>query len=372
MKSSARVVIGLGVVLVAVGSVTYLNRRSGDGGKRVSIVTADQRPVSTIRVAPEALVETIERTGELRAHQDVVLTAEVPARVRGTPKGFGDTCHRGEVVMRLDASSYQIAGQQAQAALEQARAELDHAERERQRAEHLSDVMPTQEVDNARSRVRTAQAQVQAAEASLRMAQRNLRETVLVCPFDGEIAHRHVDVGQLVGGDSPLVRVVSGGDLELTVQLSSAELSRIEPGQEVDVWDPALPDRHYPATVERIGVAADPATRTFPVRIRVPRGDTGPRPGQLVQAKIVVQKHPDALAVPEEALVEADDKPAVFVVRGGNARLVPVALGPRIAERRVVTKGISAQDRVIVVGHHGLSPGDAVKVVDGVADDGAR
>ena len=365
LKSSTRVVIGVGVILLVVATITYLNRHQDGGADPVSVVTAAQRPVTVIRVEAKPLVESITHSGELRAQEDVVLTAEVPARVSATPKGFGDACKKGEVAMRLDASSYQIAGQQANAALEHARAELERAEREQGRAEQLRDVAPAQELDNARSSVRAAKAQVDAAEAALRLAHRNLRETILRCPFDGEIAERFVDVGRLVAGDSPLLRVVSTGDLELTLRLSSAELSRIEPGQEADVWDPALPDQHYPGVVLRIGVAADQATRTFPVRVRVPRGQTGPRPGQLVQALIAVAKHPRALAVPEGAVAGGNGKPSLFVVRSGRAHRQTVELGPRIGVQRLVQSGLEAGDHVIVVGHVGLNDGDAVAVVDG-------
>jgi RND family efflux transporter MFP subunit len=351
-------------MVIAVGVVTYLNRAPSSGAGLVQEVERSRRPVQITVVEPASLTESLEHTGVLEAYRDVVLTAEVAGKVQKIHKDLGDICENNETLIQLDPESYRIALQQAVAALKQARSQRDQADRELQRTEQLSkrSVVTAVDLERAQSGANTSQALVEQAKAAASMARRNLRQTAIRCPFDGNVAQRMVEVGQLVGPQSPLARIVDTRQLKLTVTVSAAELSRLRVGQKVTLTDPALDELRYDGEVARLGVAADPVTRTFPVEVVVAGGPDGPKPGQVVRAFVELAVHERALAVPADALVTDGPAPCVFVARNGTAARVTVVAGPRIDSQVIIRQGLQAGDQVIVVGQHGLMPGTPIAV----------
>lgn len=362
MKTSTKIIGGVVALVIVVGVVTYLNRTQSSGAGLVSDIELTERPVQTMAVEPRRLVETIAHTSTLEANRDVILAAEVAGKVQKVHKDLGDVCQKSEVLIQLDPATYGIAVKQAKAGLQQARAAFEQSKRDLGRAEllHQRQVGTAHELERAQSGEKTAAAMVEQAEAALRMAQRNLHETTIRCPFDGVVAQRMVDVGQLVGPQTPLARFVDTTKLKLTLTVGAAQLARLETGQKAKLTDPSLPELTYQGEVARLGVAADPITRTFPVEVTVPGGEGGPKPGQVVRALIELAVHENVLAVPRDALRGETAEPSLFVATDGKAREVRVVTGPRIDSLVIVREGLSAGARVIVVGHDNLKTGDSI------------
>jgi RND family efflux transporter MFP subunit len=371
MNTSTKYFLAVLAAAIAIGGITFLNRADNGNGKLVNKVDRSIRPIETTVATPTTLEETIERTGVLEPARDVQLTSEVAGKVRRVHRDLGDSCKTGETLISLDAETYRIALQDALASLEHTRAGLSEAERNHGRAEKLEarDLASDQDMDRARSAVDTARAMNQRAEAAVALARRNLREATIRCPFPGVVAERMVDVGELVGPQTPLMRFVDHKELKLTLTVSAAELSRLRVGQPVDLADPSIPGAAYRGSVARLGVAADPATRTFPVEVSV---EPGPRPGQVVRSVIHVAVHESAMVVAIDAVRFTESGPCVFVVDGGTARRRMVELGARVGNRVVVASGIEPGDQLVTVGVHGLESGDAVRPVDRPAEAGAE
>jgi len=363
MKSSTRYFLVLLGAVLAIGGITFLNRADNGNGTLVNKVDRSIRPVETLLAAPTTLDETIERTGVLEPMRDVILTTEVGGKVRRIQRDLGDACRTGETLIALDSEIYRIALQDAEGSLKQARAGLAEAERNLERAEKLKarKLASEQDMDRTQSAVDGSRAGAQRAEAAVALAQRNVREATIRCPFAGVVAERMVDIGQLVGPQTPLMRFVDNQSLKLTLTVSAAELSRLRVGQPVSLTDPSIPDAEYKGEIARLGVAADPTTRTFPVEVNI---EAGPRPGQVVRSVIHVAVHQDVVALPADAITFTDEGPCAFVVRNGTAVKKMVQLGARIDDLVIIASGIAANERVIVVGVHGLETGDAVKPVD--------
>lgn len=365
MKSSLRIVIGAVFVALVIGGITFYNRVKSSGGELVETLKRDKTPVRTEVLRPQDLKETVLHTGALAAQRDVTLTAEVVGKVIKKHKDLGDSCKRGQALLQLDAESYRIALLQADAVLRQGQAQLAQAKRDLERTRQLAkrSTVAAQTVERAHTAVQTARAGGKQAEASVRLARRNLRETSIRCPFDGTVAEVTADVGQLVSQQTPVARVISAGSLKLQVKVPAADLARIKVGQRVDLVDPANPSLRYTGTVKRLGVAGDRVTHNFPVEVTVPTKDGVPKPGQVVRSTIVVAEHRQVLTVPDHAIIRQGDAVSVFVVRRAKAVKSPLTLGPRVGQRFIVQAGLSAGDRVILVGHQGLEPGAAVEVV---------
>lgn len=366
MKSTSKILIGLAVVAVGIGVVTFLNRLQKTNKELVREVKRTTTPVRIQVVQPATLTETIGYTGTVRGLHDVFLTAEVAGKVLRVLKDLGQQCRRGETLLKLDAESYGIALQDAEAAQKQARVQLEQARRDLKRAEQLKQrsALAEEALERAQTGVAANQAQLARAKAGVKLARRNLRETTVRCPFTGRLAQRMVDPGQMVSQQTPLARLVDTAALKLEIKVSAAELGRLGQGRPVVLFDPTVPEERYSGKVSHLGVAADKITHTFPVEVMVQPESGRPRPGQVLHASIEVASHPGALAVPADAVVTEKGKAWLFLMQGGKASKVEVALGPQIKDRVIVTRGLKAGDVLIVQGQHGLADGAQVERVD--------
>jgi RND family efflux transporter MFP subunit len=371
-KSKAKIVGFITVLVVVLGAaavLTYMNRAPVSDGTLVSAVESDRRPVKTLVVRPVAMVERLTSTGVLRARRDVVLTAEVAGEVIKVHKDLGDRCDKGELLVRLDGEGYRIALAWATAAVKQSQVSVEHAERDLQRMKKLSGKAITpQQLDAAEGGAASGAAALEQAKAGLRAAKRNLRETQVRCPFGGNVAQKMVELGQMVGPQTPLARLVDTDRLELEIAVTAAELSRIEIGIPVDLDDPEQPGRASRGTVSRLGVAADEMTRTFPVEVEVDGAAEGLRAGQVVRASLELARHEAALAVPVDAVLGSGSQRKLFAVQGGKARELSVVTGPQIDGRVIVVTGLEPGTEVVVVGGDELADGAEVEVVNDAPD----
>ncbi len=359
------IVLVLLAALVGIGALTYMNRSEAPDGTLVREVTLSKHPVQTRVAKPVTLVEKLASTGVLKAEQDVILTAEVGGKVQQVRKTLGDPCKKGDLYLQIDSESYRIGLAQAKAALTQSEVALDHAERDWRRMEKLkaSAVVTAQQLDGAEQAVRAGRATVAQARAALKQAQRNVRETKVRCPFTGFVAERMIDPGQAVGPQTPLARLVDMNNLKLVLSVTSGKIGRLRVGQKVTLSDPNLPGQTFSGAVSRLGVAADPQTRTFPVEVKVNQDESGLRAGQVIHVSLELEEHRDVLAVPIEALIVATEQKSVLVVNGESAKKVPVEVGPQIEGDVIIRSGLKPNDEVIVMGGNNLVDGDAIEVV---------
>jgi RND family efflux transporter MFP subunit len=366
MKRSAKIVIGIIVLaLLGIGILTYRNRGSLVSTEEVSKVVIQKRPVQTVVLAPQTLQEQLFATGVLGAKQDVVMQSEVAGRVKKVHKQLGEKCRRGETLVQLDPETYQISLAQAKAMVGQSKVRLDQAKRDWDRMEELKEsaVATAQQLDQAEGSRNTAAAALDQAQAALRASQRNLRETNIKCPFSGFVAEQKVEVGQTVGPNIPVARLVDLRKLKLTLNVTSGALSRIKVGQTVELYDPALPDKTYGGAVSRLGVAADANTRNFPVEVLVDESKSGLRAGQIIHATLTLQEHVDVISIPVDALIKTIEGDKAFVVSDGKAKQVSVRIGPQIGEQIIVVEGLKKGDEVISVGGQELQDDTEVEVI---------
>jgi membrane fusion protein (multidrug efflux system) len=366
MKRSAKIVIAVIVLaLVGIGTLTYRNRESVVSTELISEVIIQKRPVQTVVLAPQTLQEKLFATGVLGAEQDVIMQSEVAGRVKKVHKQLGEKCRRGETLVQLDPETYQIAVAQAKAMLAQSKVRLGQAKRDWDRMQALKEsaVATAQQLDQAASSQSTAAAALEQAQATLRGAQRNLRETTIKCPFSGYVAEEKLEVGQTVGPNISVARLVDLKKLKLTLNVTSASLSRIRAGQSVELTDPALPEQTYRGVVSRLGVAADANTRNFPVEVQVDESEGALRAGQIVHATLALKEHVDVLSIPVESLITRIENNHVFVVVDGIAKKKTVRTGPQIGEQIIVLDGLKNGDEVVSIGGQELTDGTEVEVI---------
>jgi RND family efflux transporter MFP subunit len=364
------------------------------GGKRQQ----GPPPPPTVLVAPVTRAD-VPLFIEAVATIDGYVNADIRARVRGYLEKQlykdGAVVKSGQTLFTIEPTEYTAALSSARASLARARAAQDHHKVLAERDEGLfkTGVVSRQDVDNANASVADADGQVQAAQAAVQQAQLNLSYTIIKSPLDGVAGLALVRVGNLVGQDGPtLLTTVSQIDpIRATFPMSETdyvkypyrsknldsrdlawakkEFVKLDSGGATDEGDPGvelvLSDGSVYAhrgVVVAVNRQIDVNTGTIQVQALIPNPTGDLRPGQYGRVRIRrTDAGVGALTVSEKALISVQGTFSVGIVGPDNkVQLKRVELGPASGGQRIVQKGVSEGDRVVVEGVQKISDGAMV------------
>lgn len=333
-------------------------------------------PATRVDVA-EARRESVSvraaSVGTLEAEQRAELRAEVEGVVAAIPVAEGAAVSRGELLVRLDARELAAQASAAEAAVERSRTEAENfrARLERNRGLLEAGAISPQALDDLESGYRAAQARTAEAEANLRLARRGLEKAVVRAPFAGRIGARSFYVGDYVREGDVLMELIDDDLLRVAFDLPEEYLGRVEMGSAVAVSARSLPGREITGRVAFVSPRVEPATRTLAIEAEIPNAERLLRPGQFVDVEIELEVRPEAVVVPEEAVVPRGGENFVFVVADGTAELREVALGERAPGRVEVVSGLAAGERVVVAGQQKIQDGSPVEAAAAAPRSGA-
>jgi RND family efflux transporter MFP subunit len=218
--------------------------------------------------------------------------------------------------------------------------------------------------------VAEAEAALAQANASLAASQTLANRSVVRAAFDGIVAKRFHNPGDLVEASSgdPVLRVIDPARLEVVASVPLADAPRITIGAPARLSGTPLSASESALHVLSRPAAVDPGTATVPVRLGF-AGETNLPAGAPVAVDIQAEQHDAALLVPAAAIVREGDETAVFVASGGKAERRPVEIGLSEGAQDEVVSGLHEGEMVIVDGQAGLPDGAAISV--GGAEEGA-
>jgi multidrug efflux pump subunit AcrA (membrane-fusion protein) len=176
-------------------------------------------------------------------------------------------------------------------------------------------------------------------------------------PLSGRVVDRHVVPGDSVEPNAHLLEVADLAEVLAVGHLFEGQISRVKVGQKARVHVPSYPDAVFEGTVERIGSALDPATRSLPVYVRVPNGGSKLLPRMPAQLAVVVASTDAALAIPRTALLGDFGSEFVFVeedAERGLFKRVAVVRGLADDQFVEIVEGLLPGDRVVTVGNYSL------------------
>lgn len=398
MRRFVNIVLGIGALAAAAGLLAFL-------------FAPEPVPVDFAEVSRGDMVVTVDDEGETRVKEIYVVSAPVAGLLRRIEKHAGDVVIAGETVIALiqptdptflDARSRgqaeaavraaEAATALADAAVVQAEAELEFARSDYERAESLSarQTISRRELERAVLQVKTREAALLTAQASLRVQTFEL-ETAraqlispgqalsqssgaccveLRAPASGQVLRVLFESESVVAAGTPLVEIGDPADLEIVVDLLSAESVKIAQGAEVwiEEWgggqmlkgevrrvEPSATTRVSALGIEeqRVNVIIDIID---PPSVRTALGH-----GFRVQAKIVFWRGGDVIKVPLGALFRDGSDWAVFVAADdGTARLRKVTIGQRNAIDAQIVAGLREGEQVIL--HPSDRIGNGVRV----------
>lgn len=327
------------------------------------------RSAPLIEVTVQELVSQTWRTtvstfGVVEALEEVNVAAELSGTVSAVHINEGDRVTSGQLLLELDPEKRQFAVEQAEQQIQHARAALKEAQLKLQRRRNLAEkkTISTEAVDSAQLAMDLAAAAYQQALSSAQLANRELEDTRIFSPTEGLVDVRAVDVGEAVQAGASLVTLQAVQGLRVQTWVSEADISRVRAGEPALVTVSGLAGGQYEATIEWVGVNADPATGNFPVKL-ILQGDTAAlRPGMTARAELQGISVPDALVLPEAALVDRNRRRVVFVVDNGVVHLREPLLAAGFSNRLQILEGLAAGDKVVIAGQPLLLDGDSVTV----------
>jgi RND family efflux transporter MFP subunit len=338
---------------------------AGCGGKDQPPPAAAAGPKPAVvevgAATPGPLDDTRSFLGHAKPVSEVVLAAGVSGRLISVVGRTGDRVQAGQVLVELERDLLAPALDALLAQEAQTRAELDQAKRELARVRTLQPPAVTEaERERYEARVKVLDAQRRSQAASVEQLRAELARHTVTAPFDGAVRARLAEPGGWVSPGTPLLELVSAGELEIEVSVSSDIEAQIELGQEVQIEGPT-------PTVARVaGVVPvlDPMGRTLLVRLTVDAPPAWLLGGAAVRVIFpFAQDAPGAVVVPRDALVRGPAGNRVIKVADGAGVPVPVRIVGAAGDRALVQgEGLSAGDSVVTRGNERLRPGQPIEV----------
>ena len=311
---------------------------------------AGDQPAAAVRVATvrmEELPGFSEVTGTVRPVQHAVIAAKVMGAIEELPVTLGQRVKAGDLLAKIGAGEISARMLQAQSQLNQARSDL-----ERERTLLAKGASTPDMVKSMEDRFAMTQALVSEAEVMLGY-------TTILAPFDGVVARRPANAGDLALPGMPLLEIEGIGDFQIEAGIPDSLAARLAVGAPLTVEIPAT-GAGFEGRLVELSSAADPLTRTVPAKLSVP-ATVVVRSGQF--ARVQVPGSPvRALLVPAAAVTMFGQMERVFVVEDGRAALRLVKTGTVRGDRVEILAGLTDGDRFVVDPPAGLREGRPLKI----------
>jgi membrane fusion protein (multidrug efflux system) len=364
------------LALVACGPNGHDKGGKGHGGPGAGMPPPE---VNVATVAPQSLPVVFEYVGQTAGSREV----EVRARVTGIllRRNFreGGPVKQGQSLFTIDPAPFEAAMARAEADVAAAQARLEQARRNAARLKPLyaEKAVSQKEYDDAVSGEAIGAADVNAARARLTEARLNLQYTKVEAPVSGVASRALPSEGTLVSGPNVLLTTVTQVDpIWVNFGIPDNEAARLQ--KETQAGRMSIPKNFevelrladgsvYPKTgkLSFEDVRISPATGTREARAELPNPDGVLRPGQFVRVILKGASLPNAVTIPQRAVLEGPQGKFVYVVdEKGTAQSRPVEAGEWSGDSWVITSGLKAGEQVIVDGVMKLGPGAPVKVAE--------
>lgn len=302
-------------------------------------------PVEVAVARQDTVRDEVPATGDIEAVQAIDLRPEVSGRLVDILVAEGTEVAKGTPLVQVD--DLELRAQVAQAA-----ADADLARQALERTRQLMQQSASSTAD-----LEKAEAQARSTQAQLDLLKLRLDRTTVRAPFAGVVGQRYVSLGDYVNNTTRLVSLQTVNPQRAVVQVPERFAEEVHSGQIVKFTVAALPGRAFAGVVDFVDPVVQLPGRTVLVKARVPNESRVLRSGMFIEAQLVTALRPNAVVVPEEAIVPVQGATFIYAVVDGKAKRRQVELGVRTPGFVEVTRGVAAGDQVVVGGLELLADG---------------
>lgn len=346
--------------LIATGLVATISLIAGCNKETPPEVTVNPPAVDVVSVTVQQVQPWDSFNGRVGAMETVSVLPRVGGYITQVAYKEGSEVKKGDLLFVVDQRPYRATLASAQARLEQARASLGFAKQQNQRAQQLikSSAISMEEAEQKRNAYDQGVAEVHAAESEVTAAALNLEFTEVRSPIDGRTSRAQLTVGNLAVADqSALTSVVSQDPVYVYFDPDEQTFlnyqKRLKASQSTAVRIGLANDenRLYEGALSFVDNHLDAATGTIRARATVKNPDKFLMPGLYANVELSVGESQEQTLVPERAILSDQDKKYVYVLgHDDKAEKRYIEPGKRVGQKRVVTTGLNANDRVLVSG----------------------
>lgn len=317
----------------------------------LGVTWAAEVPLVTVCRVRRGVVfeDTAFAQGTVRAKESATIAARVPGTIDELLVAEGATVKKGDVLFRVDRANLENAVKLAEIA--DRKAALDFRRMTRLVAEGAV----------TRDAFEKAEVQAKSAALQLAVARKNLADSEACAPFDGVITEKRRDMGDFVSPGAPVLRMDNTSAYEIRFALNASDYGKVKVGETGVRLAPAAgasgaPTNGFPVAYRSPSV--NPATRTFEIRIAVPKTDDL-APGMIRDATVVFARTTSD-ALPAAAVNPLNGTNCVAVVRGGRLAVLPIAAGVEQNGMRAV-RGVPPDTDVVAAAMLLFNEGDEVR-----------
>jgi membrane fusion protein (multidrug efflux system) len=304
-----------------------------------------------VEVAP--LQQSILLVGSFEAPEEVTVVNKVQGEVVEITVEEGHRVKQGQLLARIDDDKIQ-------ARLLDTRARMTLAESTYTRVKELkeSNSISNQEFDQAL-------AELDRAKAALILLEEELEDTRVPAPMDGQLGEIMVSKGQIVPQGQVLMELVQVDPLEIRFEVPEQYLNVVKEGLRVDITTDVYGDDVFTGKVDFLAPRLRETTRTLLVKASVPNPDGKLKPGMFGNVKLILNEIPDALFVPESAVMQRGSSTMVMIRNAaGRSEMRPVKVGIRQGGRMHIESGLAPSDYVVAEGLIKTFPGMLLNFVE--------
>jgi membrane fusion protein, multidrug efflux system len=311
-------------------------------------------PVEAAAARSDTVVDAILATGQIEALQSIELRPDVEGRLIQILVREGSLVSRGTPLFKIDDA-------ELKAQVDQITAERDLA---RQSLNRTRDLLSQKA--SSQSELERAEATMRSNEAQLDLLKVRLDRTLVRAPFAGVMGQRSVSIGDYVTTDTKLAALQTVSPQRASFQVPERYADQLKVGQQVSFRVASLPGRTFTGKVDFVDPIVQLPGRTITVKARVPNPRRELQSGMFIEARLATAVRPDAVVIPEDAVIPLQGMNFVWVVADGKASRRQVELGVRTPGFVEIKKGVENTEQVVVGGQERLAEGAPVqaKLVD--------
>jgi membrane fusion protein, multidrug efflux system len=323
------------------------------------ISQVDLVEISASRIASGPII-----SGSLQAQKQADLRAEVSAVVLQVLKDNGDQVQKGDLLVRLDNTTFRQALSSAREAEGAAKQNFDQAERQFSRFKTLSGTgaVSTQAREDAELRRNAAQSEMASAHTRVVQESQQVARTEVRAPFSGVVGGREVSSGDTAAIGKALLKVIDPSSIVFIGFVSSEQIALLQINQVVTFHINGYPNQIFEGHIERVNPVADASTRQVGVQVAL-TGNKHLVVGLFAEGRVQTEAK-QGLTIPEASLVQEGDKAYVWRVKNGVLNKISVQLGARDLQSGdyAISAGLDEGDHVIRHPRGALVEGASVKM----------
>jgi RND family efflux transporter MFP subunit len=318
-------------------AVAFRMVKKAEEGKekdRAVPVALEFSPGDLASVESRELGRWLAVSGTMLPVRQATVKSKVSGDVRQITVREGEAVTAGQVLVKVDTADLDAKLLERQGQLESARAQLAMAEKNLGNSQKLlkQSFISQNAFDDSESKHKVTQGSVKSAEAQVRLAENALKDAVAVAPLSGVVAKRHVQPGEKVAFDAPLVTVVDLRDMELQALIPAVDIPEIKPGMTVSLTVDGFGERKFTGRIERIAPSTEAGTRAILVYVGIPNADAALRGGMFATGRIALSAGDAVASLPASAVRNEGGQTFVWAIDDGKLVKRAVVVGRRDEE----------------------------------------